>query len=213
MSLVAVCHRFHNCMCPSNSIPLYIIRHCGRLAPSYKSRFNVLPSALLNWMAFALGQRHIAFSRDPVIRRILFTPGVSNEGGGGLIFGPQGSEVKHFTPKEARRFYLSSGVFPSRMLWIHGLSYSLAEPLGHINTLAQMLHFANWSFHFIRNTAIQQIFLIPTNSILSQLELFEIKRLSQLITLLKWFFIDLLLSKREKKTDQETRKSWPNKRN
>ena len=75
MSLVAVCHRFHNCMCPSNSIPLYIIRHCGRLAPSYKSRFNVLPSALLNWMAFALGQRHIAFSRDPVIRRILFTPG------------------------------------------------------------------------------------------------------------------------------------------
>ena len=160
MSLVAVCHRFHNCMCPSNSIPLYIIRHCGRLAPSYKSRFNVLSSALLNWMAFALGQRHIAFSRDPVIRRILFTPGVSNEGGGGggEIFSPQGSEVKHFTPKEARRFYLSSGVFPSRMLWIHGLSYSLAEPLGHINTLAQMLHFANWSFHFIRNTAIQQIF-------------------------------------------------------
>ena len=79
MSLVAVCHRFHNCMCPSNSIPLYIIRHCGRLAPSYKSRFNVLPSALLNWMAFALGQRHIAFSRDPVIRRIFFTSGVSNE--------------------------------------------------------------------------------------------------------------------------------------
>ena len=85
MSLVAVCHRFHNCMCPSNSVPLYIIRHCGRLAPSYKSRFNVLPSALLNWMAFALGQRHIAFSRDPVICRILFTPGVSNEEGGGYF--------------------------------------------------------------------------------------------------------------------------------
>ena len=68
-------------------------------------------------MAFALGQRHIAFSRDPVIRRILFTPGVSNEGG--LIFGPQGCGVKHFTPKEARRFYLSSGVFPSRMFFFH----------------------------------------------------------------------------------------------
>ena len=74
------------------------------------------------------------------------------------------------------------------------------------------------------NTAIQQIFLIPTNSMLSQLDFFEIKRLPQLITLLKWFFIDLLLSKRlmafvkrskmlpNKKTDQETRKSWPNKR-
>ena len=148
MSLVAVCHRFHNCMCPSNSIPLYIIRHCGRLAPSYKSRFNVLPSALLNWMAFALGQRHITFSRDPIIRRIRFTPGILNEGG--LIFGPQGCGVKHFTPKEAQRFYLSSGVFPSWILWIHGFSYSLAETLGHFNTLAQMLHFANWSFHFIR---------------------------------------------------------------
>ena len=89
MSLVAVCHRFHNCMCPSNSIPLYIIRHCGRLAPSYKSRFNVLPSAQLNWMAFALGQRHIAFSRDPVICLILFTLGVSNEVGGANFWPPR----------------------------------------------------------------------------------------------------------------------------
>ena len=143
---------------------------------------------------------------------------------GGLIFCPQGCGVKHFTPKEARRFYLSSGVFPSWILWIHGLPYFLAEPLGHFNTLAQMLHFANWSFHFIRKYCHSADFFIPTNSTNSQLELFKIKRLPQVIILLKWFFLDLL-SKRliafvkrskmlpNKKTTQETRKSWPNKRN
>ena len=194
MSLVAVCHRFHNCMCPSNSIPLYIIRHCGRLAPSYKSRFNVLPSALLNWMAFALGQHHIAFSRDPVIRRILFTPGVS---------------------KEARRFYLSRGVFPSWILWIltwFFIFLGWTSGLGHFNTLAQMLHFANWSFHFIRKYCHSADFLIPTNSMLSQLELFEIKRLSQLIILLKWFSVfwpSVIKKDREKVQDAAKQENWP----
>ena len=116
MSLVAVCHRFHNCMCPSNSIPLYIIRHCGRLAPSYKSRFNVLPSALLNWMAFALGQRHIAFSRDPAIRRIIFTPGVSNERGN-KCFDPLGLLLPPKKPEDQSKICLSNGIFPSWILW------------------------------------------------------------------------------------------------
>ena len=144
---------------------------------------------------------------------------------GGLIFEPQGCGVKHFTPKEARRFYLSSGVFPSRMLWIHGLSYSLAEPLGHINTLAQMLHFANWSFHFIRKYCHSADFFnsnklhIVTTGTLWNKTFATINHSTQMI-----FFIDLLSERLiafvkrskmlpNKKTDQETRKSWPNKRN
>ena len=149
MSLVAVCHRFHNCMCPSNSIPLYIIRHCGRLAPSYKSRFNVLPSALLNWMAFALGQRHIAFSRDPVIRRILFTLGVSNEGGGVNLWPPR-LRGKTFHPQKSPKILFIKWSISFLNIVNNVFSYSLAEPLGHFNTLAQMLHFTNWSFHFNR---------------------------------------------------------------
>ena len=74
------------------------------------------------------------------------------------------------------------------------LSYSFHIPW-HFNTLAQKLHFANWSFHFIKKYSHSAEFFIPTNSTNSQLELFEIKRLPQLIILLKWFFLDLLLSK------------------